>query len=188
MAATTDQRELNRDPVRQGVLVMTIFGAAWAIVGITGLVPGGAARTAAAAGAAAVAVAVAVVSLRWRSRPAPSGARGRRVSPRAGQSFVLINIAQTVAIVVAVFALVKAGRPELVAAAVCLVVGLHFLPLARIFDVAPYRWTGTLLILAALAGTAAFGYGAPAATTVAVVTLPAAAVLWATSLLVAHRG
>jgi hypothetical protein len=182
-----EQHESRRDPVRQGILVMTAFGLGWAIVGITGLVSAGAARIVLYALAVAAAVAVALVSFRFRSRPATAADARRRVSPNAGRYFNLINAGQTIAVLVAVFGLTKAGVPGLIPSAACFVVGLHFLPLARIFDVPRYRWTGAQLILVAAAGVTAFAYGAPIGVVLAVVGLPAAAVLWATSILVAYR-
>lgn len=166
---------------------MTAFGLGWAIVGITGLLPGGVVRIAAYALAVAAAGAVVLGAFRFRSRPAVSAGAPRRVSPNAGRYFVLIDAGQAVAIVVAVYGLVKAGVPELIPSVACLVVGLHFLPLARIFDVPLYWWSGALLILVAAGGIAAVAYGAPIGVVLAMVGLPAAAVLWATSLAVACR-
>jgi hypothetical protein len=184
----TGERDLQRDPVRLGVVIMTTFGLVWSIVGITGLISGGILRTVLYALAVVAAVAVVVASFRFRSRQAAAAGPRRRVSPNAGLYFNLINIGQTIAIVAAVFGLVRAGVPALVPSAAGFVVGLHFLPLARIFDVPLYWWTGALLILAAAVGVIAFAYGAPVGIVLSVVGFPAAAVLWSTALLVARRG
>ncbi|SCF00057.1 hypothetical protein [Micromonospora mirobrigensis] len=191
MSADTDARQLHdhavsrRGPLTMGVLTMIVYGLAWLVAGVTGLpVPTGV-RLALSLVGVVTAGAVLIAGGRLRAR---GPGRSRRVRPHSMRWFHLVNVAQTVAILVAVLALLRAGAPGLIVVAVCLVVGAHFLPLARIFDVPGYWWTGGLLILVAAAGAAAYGYGATNATVRSAIGLPAAVILWATALEVSRRG
>jgi hypothetical protein len=49
-----------------------------------------------------------------------------------------------------VFTLARFGRFDLMPQAVAVIVGLHFLPLVKIFRVNLYYWTSTLVVIAAL--------------------------------------
>ncbi|BCJ48236.1 hypothetical protein GCM10010168_25960 [Actinoplanes ianthinogenes] len=175
-----------RNGITQGVFVMTGFGLFWAILAATGVSPA-AAAIGLAVPAVATAIAVLVVALRWA---AESVARGttRRVAEHSRQVFTLVNVGQAVLILIAVFGLVRAGHPGLIPAAVCLVVGLHFLPLARVFDVRTYLATGALLIAVAVVGAVVYAAASDDALVRVVVGLPAAIALWTSSLLIARRG
>lgn len=178
----------DRRPVAQGMVVMTTLGLGWAFLGVSGAALPPLARAALAAGAVAAAVTVMVTAMRsLRGLPARAG-RARRVSPNAGRSYGLINVAQTVVVVLAVLALLRAGQAGLIPAVTCAVVGAHFLPLARIFDLPLYRWSGLLLILTAVVGALVSLQGMDAGPARAVVGSLAALVLWGTSIAVARRG
>ena len=71
---------------------------------------------------------------------------------------------------------------------VCLIVGAHFFPLARLFDQPQYWWTGASLSIVAAAGFITLAAGAGAEVSRVVVGLGAAITLWGTSLHVARRG
>jgi len=112
--------------------------------------------------------------------------RVRRVPADWNRRFDVVGAAvQAVAILSVVVALIVVDQVTLVPAAECLVMGLHFLPLARLFDQPQYRWTGAALCLVAgLAGSLhLWGRGTAA---VVVAAGGAAVVLWATSLHVAR--
>jgi len=51
---------------------------------------------------------------------------------------------------VAVFVLGRLGRPDLIPQAAGVIIGLHFLPLAKIFRAPLYYWTGGIMVLAEL--------------------------------------
>ncbi len=51
---------------------------------------------------------------------------------------------------VAVFALGRVGRGDLIPQALGLIIGLHFLPLVKIFRAPLYYWTGGIMVVAAL--------------------------------------
>ena len=91
-------------------------------------------------------------------------------------------------VVIAVFALVRAGHASLVPALTCAVVGLHFLPLARVFDLPLYLGTGLLLIATAVIGAFLSLQGVDTGSVSSVVGPPAALVLWVTSRVVARWG
>jgi hypothetical protein len=50
----------------------------------------------------------------------------------------------------AVFALARFGRFDLIAQALGVIIGLHFLPLVKIFRAPHYYWTGGIMVIAAL--------------------------------------
>ena len=52
--------------------------------------------------------------------------------------------------VIAVVVLGHVGRSDLIPQAVGVIVGLHFLPLAKIFSAKLYYWTGTTIVVAAI--------------------------------------
>ncbi|MER7004384.1 hypothetical protein ABT297_15245 [Dactylosporangium sp. NPDC000555] len=183
---SADVSENNRDGLAQGVLIMVVFGLSWSVIAVTGLSAPAALTALLIMAAAALAGATWWTARRLRAG-SPSG-RPRRVSPNSRSVFTAVNAAQWVLIVASVFVVVRAGQPALLWPIVGLIVGLHFLPLAKVFDVSVYWLTGTLMMLAAVAGIVAFAYDASNGAVRAVVGFPAAVVLWSTSLLVAKRG
>jgi hypothetical protein len=52
--------------------------------------------------------------------------------------------------VIAVFTLARFGRFDLIPQALGVIIGLHFLPLAKIFRAPHYYWTGGVMVIAAL--------------------------------------
>ncbi|MCL6633859.1 MAG: hypothetical protein K6T63_14660 [Alicyclobacillus herbarius] len=69
-----------------------------------------------------------------------------------GKWFGRIFAAEGVLVVISVAVCVVTHRPDLIAPAVSLVVGLHFFPLARIFHLKLYYWTGAVICLVAFIG------------------------------------
>jgi hypothetical protein len=102
----------------------------------------------------AVLVAGAVVLFR-RSRNLPSGIDtelDRTRARRARRMYAWVNVAQLAAIVAGSRSLALADQTEFIAALVCFVLGLHFLPLARVFRLPPYATMGWAQIVVAAAG------------------------------------
>jgi hypothetical protein len=174
----------NQGPLAQGILTMVVFGLTWAVVGSTGLFAAGAGRILAYVVAVVLAVVVAVTAL----RAAPGRVRRGRTSANPGRDFLAVNVAQTVLILVAVFAFTRADHPILIAPAVCLVVGLHFFPLARIFGIPLYWSTGAVLVVIAVIGFALYAADASSDAILVTVGLAAAVTLWCTSLLLPRYG
>lgn len=70
---------------------------------------------------------------------------------RLPRAFHVVNAAQWITIALAASLLVRVGRAEWIQASVILIVGLHFLPLARVFGNRQYYFTGAAMMLLALA-------------------------------------
>jgi hypothetical protein len=78
------------------------------------------------------------------------------------------------------------GQAPLIPAVVCAIVGVHFFPLARIFDERIYTWTGVLLCAVSVGGIVALA-AVDGQASRAVVGLGAAAMLCASSLRLSRR-
>lgn len=161
-----------------GALFMALFGAVWAAAGASAL--GGATWAVSLAVFWALAAALCLGSVRLRQR-----ARGltRDDSPQArthhkhlSRWFNLVFGLQGIAIVLAVVLLGRYGLGSFIPAAVALIVGVHFFPLARLYGVRTYHVTG-----AALCGAALVAFLLAPASRLPFVGLGSAAVLFATS-------
>ncbi|MBT3152315.1 hypothetical protein HTV45_15715 [Streptomyces sp. CHD11] len=188
-AASTEDaecHELTRQLRRRGTLVLAVFAMLWAFSGASGtgsatdVVP-------VTVEVAAVLVTVVAIYLGHREGAAPSP---RTVSLPANwaRGVGIVNGAEVLAILAVIAATVGTGHPRLVPSAVALVVGLHFFPLARLYDQRQYRWTGALLSAVAVAGFALTAAGLPGESLRIVVGLGCALVLWATAYHLALRG
>jgi uncharacterized protein DUF7010 len=103
-----------------------------------------------------------------------------RREARAGRTFVIVNIAQGIAIFIAVQVWYNLHKPEYLAPTIALIVGLHFFALARPMKLPSHWVVGGLICLVAVGTVLAVptGYWGP------VVGLGNAAILWVAS---AHR-
>ena len=94
--------------------------------------------------------------------------------------------------VLAIFAVIAgsnaSGRPELIPVGIALVVGLHFFPLARLYDQWQYRWTAGLMTAVAVVGAVLVVAGLSDESVLVAVGLACAAVLWASAYHLAVRG
>ncbi|MEZ5409009.1 MAG: hypothetical protein R2761_13340 [Acidimicrobiales bacterium] len=125
-------------------MTLSGFAFAWAAAAGSGL-------PWAAAGWAVIAIGAvaALISVRAALRTQPNGA-----DPPADvmRRFGLVNLAQAIAIAVVVAALVVADAVAMIPPAVCLIVGLHFVPLAPAFGQPLYRRLAVELGVIAVAG------------------------------------
>ncbi|MGH2583381.1 MAG: hypothetical protein ACRDJE_00535 [Dehalococcoidia bacterium] len=169
--------------MRPGALLLALFALVWAATGISGI-GNDAAVLAARLLALLVTAVVALLVLRADSTGTD---RPRGVPEDWRRRFNLVSIIQFTVIGVAVAVLVMTGRPMLIPATVCLIVGAHFVPLARIFDQQLFAWTGAALCMVATVGylTVVAVDGAAAR---AVVGVGAAVLLWGTAAWMALRG
>jgi hypothetical protein len=167
--------DLSRSLWRRGVAILAFFGAAWGMVGASGL------PTVPAWGLRIAAVLLAVGALVAAGRPGPAGdvPRERRLPPRWHRTVGLVNGGQFVVIALVVAVFLALGHPELVPPVVCLVVGAHFFPLARLFDQPQYTWTAAGLCVVAAAGLLVLATAGPAPSRV-VIGVGAAVVLLGT--------
>lgn len=133
-----------------GAMFLSSFGTLWLIAATFQYFDG--------ANAAAIAVCLLLGALLfsfslWKYRrgraepPAGSDADAARIK----KGFSRVNTVQWVTIVAAIILLNVAGMPQWIEPAILLIVGLHFLPLARLFHNPPHYATGTLLVMIAVA-------------------------------------
>jgi hypothetical protein len=111
----------------------------------------------------AVAVAVLAGSVVVRFRRGATAMRDQRVH----RGYWITVGAEVAAIATGVAALALAGRPAFTAPWILLVVGVHFLPLGRLFGAVDLLWSGLALSAVAIAGavTGAVSAVAPSAVT-----------------------
>ncbi|MFC8591223.1 hypothetical protein [Streptomyces atroolivaceus] len=175
---------LTRTLRRRGTVVLSVFALVWAFAGASGLTSSGAALT---VEIIAVPVTAAAVYLAYRKGAAPSP---RMVTPPANwaRSVGIVNVAELAAIFAVIAASNASGRPGVIPPAVALVVGLHFVPLARLYDQWQYKGTAALLSASAVLGFALLAAGLPDGSVRAVVGLASAVTLWASAYHVAVRG
>jgi len=168
--------DLSRSLWRRGVAILAFFGAAWGMVGASGL------PTVPAWGLRIAAVLLAVGALVAAGRPAPAGhvLRERHLPAGWRRTVGLVNGGQFVGIALVVAVFLALGHPELVPPVVCLVVGAHFFPLARLFDQPQYTWTAAGLCVVAGAGLLVLLAGPGAAPSRVVIGVGAAVVLLGT--------
>lgn len=166
--------------ITTGAIVLTVFGAIWGLQGpqvMIVITP-------------VVSVALLIFGIITRravhrqlqesglSEEQPQGQQTAR-------RFVLVVVIESLLIFVAVILLGHFKHPEYIAAVICLIVGLHFLPLASLFGVRLYALVGIALTLlgciALLALLLGLTFGSLWAWSI-IVGLSSAAILWLSSL------
>ncbi|MFI8001729.1 DUF7010 family protein [Streptomyces sp. NPDC086010] len=175
---------LTRTLRRRGTVVLSVFALVWAFAGASGLASPGLAL---AVETAAVPLAVAAVVLAYRKGAAPSP-RTVNLPENWARSVGIVNVVELAAVFAAVGVCNAWGRPGFIPPAVALVVGLHFFPLARLYDQWQYQVTAGALSAVAVVGLALAAAGLPDGDVRAVVALAAAATLWASAYHVGVRG
>jgi hypothetical protein len=139
------------DNTRVGIAVLCAFGVAWTLI----LIPLSALSTPVALVAMGIAILWAGVLLavvRGRDFAVADAAMGSKFSAaQRRRVFVVTNLAQAVVFSVAISICIATDRIGWVPLVAALVVGLHFLPLARVFGEAAFGAAG--LVLAVLGGT-----------------------------------
>ncbi|MGI5426531.1 DUF7010 family protein [Streptomyces sp. CA-179760] len=177
---------LTRTLRRRGTLVLAVFALVWAVAAASGA---GSATDPAPLGIEVGGVLLTVVALclGYRKGAAPSP---RTVSLPANwtRGVGIVNTIELVAVFAVIAVSNAAGRPEVIPAGIALVVGLHFFPLARLYDQWQYRWTAALLSAVAVAGLVLVAAGFAGETVRIVVGLGSAVVLWGSAYHVAVRG
>jgi hypothetical protein len=182
-----------------GALVMTLFGTAWAaapagILTTTSLATGlaftivGIVAVVLLAGCYALARSAQHISV--DSSP-EAAARSKAIGKRLGIGFGIVFGSEVVIIAVASSLLSATGQGAFIVPVVVLVIGLHFLPLAALFQVRPYYVTGVLLSLAAIVTLLVVPKAATVNQVEAWVVIPAtcsALILWLTAVAVLALG
>jgi hypothetical protein len=169
-----------------GATIIFFFGAIWLVLGLLGgkASPGWLRVGVLLAG---LALSGSIGSLGWRvSRLSqdPTPAAKIAVSHQVGQSFYWIFGIEMAAVFVAVLVLKAVHRPAYILCVIAAIVGIHFLPLARLFGAPVYCATG--LLGCAIGATGLF-VADPGLRQI-VVGLSFGLVLWATAAWIAYQG
>jgi hypothetical protein len=162
-----------------GAAILTMFGGFWCIFPLTFWPARPAWAIPAASTLTFALLVVCVLRLRASAKLPDSNdpvatAKGRR----AGTLFGIIFGAEGALIGLASALLARAGLGDWIPVAAALIVGLHFLPLAHVFEMPLYYWTGVLAVLGVLGCLLVHAGGAR----VLCVGLMMAGVLWSTSI------
>jgi hypothetical protein len=160
--------------MRSGVTVLGIFAFLWAAAAIVG--------DGRSLWLLALPLALSSGLYLWAART-PSPPRPPEVERRIGRAVAIWSAVEGAAIFLAVNVLINLGARDAVPAAIAMIVGLHFLPLARAFPQPLYYWTGALLVLAGAAGLLL-----PAGHRLAIVGGLAALILWSSAVVLIARG
>jgi hypothetical protein len=167
-----------------GAAILTLFGAVWCILALA-LWPAHP-RWSIPAGAAIAIVLIALCLQRliaWRKILSPDDPIAAAKGKRAGMWFGIIFTAEGLLIGLAAALLSHLGLSDWIPIAAAIIIGLHFLPLARLFEVPLYYWTGALSVLGMLASSLIPDSG----TRTLCASLLMAAVLWLTAALLLAR-
>jgi hypothetical protein len=129
---------------RIGSIILSFFAAIWGIIGLYNF------HAPVWAQLAPVLVTAAITLMVWRARPGK--VRSKAEERRIGRLLTRASAAEGIGILVVVNVVTWVGRPDLAAASVAAVVGLHFLPLARGLPATRYYITAAAMLLTALVG------------------------------------
>ena len=134
-----------------GAMFLSFFGTIWLVVGcLCNSAPYHlAAAVSGATGLLIFAAAFAAAAQLRKQRP--ENAEPTLAEQRRDRSFNRINLAQWSACGLAALALNVFGHPEWIMASIILIVGLHFLPLARVFQRRSLAILGLIVVFIALA-------------------------------------
>ena len=137
-----------------GGLVFATFGCAWAEYGTYSLVPIERRWMLAVPLAIAVIMVLGLTKLQRRIEALPPelvDAAAEARDARGRKLFTVVNIGQGIAIFLSIQVWTNLHRPEFLAPTVGVIVGLHFLALARPMEMPSHRVVGALMCLLALA-------------------------------------
>ncbi|MGD6742210.1 hypothetical protein ACOKM3_10275 [Streptomyces sp. BH106] len=159
---------------KSGVGFLALFGLGWWLLATSAF--GGAARPAAMVVGCAAAIALMLTARRRlpasAGGPFPADRRRRFLQINGLQWLLILAIAQVCA---------RTGTAVLIPPLVAVVVGLHFLPLAAVFEQPRLRVPAALLTAAGVAGLAVWLGDGPDTTVRLVVGLVSAISLWGTA-------
>lgn len=135
-----------------GVFFMAFFGTLWAYTGIMGLHGWGVPLLLVTAVAIGIALFIGGFSLIRASRELTNqvSKTDLRYGKRTSFWFNIIFAAEGLAIAITIAVCNATRHPELIPVVIALIVGVHFFPLAPLFQVRLYYFTGTLFCLLAI--------------------------------------
>ena len=170
-----------------GALIMGFFGCVWLGWGL-GAMNLRASIVIAAVVAFAASLWIPAVGLlrnglRASKQAAPLTPEQQRERSRMGRNFGLVSAAEGVLILVAINVLNNLGLGDYAITAIAAVVGLHFLPLARLFRRPMYYVVGVIMTLAAVLSIAV-----PASIRISALASTMSVILWVTCVLILRKG
>jgi hypothetical protein len=168
-----------------GALVFTFLGAFWSVESIVNW-PGAPVWTYGLVAIPTVGLTAFAFMRLVRSRGLPAASdptRASRDGKRMGIAFGIIFTVEFALVAVCAVVLDNAGRSLLIPVAVAFIVGLHFLPLARVFRLPFYYVTGLACVTCSLGSLLV----ADEPVRLLALGLAVAAVLWASALVVLLR-
>jgi hypothetical protein len=177
----TAPEQMSRDMRRNGIAICAFFGFGW-FIGGAGALGGGALYWVGLALAAAISVGIFLAG----PRIASTREHPRELPVNWQRSYIFWIVFEVVLIVAAILVLRGLDLTDFLPGTIAVIVGAHFIPLARAFDEPKYRWTGYAMIAAGIAGIAAGTGGLVLAGAVA--GFGSAAALWVTGAAVVKRG
>ncbi|MGE7904868.1 DUF7010 family protein [Peribacillus sp. NPDC094092] len=135
-----------------GVIFMAVFGTLWASTGIMGLQGWGFPYVDLAAITVGIIMVIGGISLIHASQKMPNQIteNGARRLKRIGFMFNMVFIAEGLLIVIAIAICNLINQTDLIPGVIAIIVGIHFLPLASLFQIKVYYATGVLLCSLAL--------------------------------------
>jgi hypothetical protein len=184
---TSDWRPRAMTGMAFGALIMGFFGCVWLLWGLAAMNVRTPIIIAATIAFAASIWSPGVVLLRNASRAtknaAPLSAAEEREQSRMGKMFGLVFAAEGLLIFLAVNVLNNLHLGDYAISAIAAVVGLHFLPLARLFRRPMYYVVGTIMTVAALVSIAI-----PASIRISALSTTISVIIWLTCVLITRKG
>lgn len=167
-----------------GIIVCAIFAALWANWAsplLSGLPAAYQWVAIFIVAAISVALLVAGVTMIRRGRHLSQATGVGDTAPRGmRRKFMLVLLGEIVALNIAAYLLIGHHMAQYLAPAVAVIVGLHFLPLAKIFRSPHFFATAAVMTLAGILAAAAMAAGSHAATAGGIADLVCAIALWTT--------
>ncbi|MBO1000471.1 hypothetical protein IOC57_22360 [Bacillus sp. SD075] len=135
-----------------GVIFMAFFGTLWAGIGVMGLQGWGFPYVELVAIFVGILMVICGISLIHASQKMsnPVSENGDRRLKRIGFLFNMVFIAEGLLIGIAIAICNLIDQADLIPGVIAIIVGIHFLPLASLFQIKIYYATGVLLCLLAL--------------------------------------
>jgi hypothetical protein len=164
-----------------GVMVGAVFGLVWDASTRSALTSAGWVASLVVGVVMFAMLMTGALRLRRSARELPASQPGAAGRPRWRWRFTMVVAAEWVAIIAAVNILASSGHSQWIPAVICAAVGVHFAPLARLFNVRLYYATALALCAVASATVILGALGAPPTLWTALPGLGAAVTLWATS-------
>ena len=174
----------NEFMTRVAARIAVVAGTAWWLSGASLLYGLGGPMPIVAAAAYGVGVLVMVVL--WIGARRTPGSLAPESADRALRGYIAVNLAQVAAFVGLFLTAGRFGLAAYVSSIIALIVGVHFLPLARILRWPPFRWTALGMLVAGALGCGLNLLGRPTHEVVPTVCAVSAVTLWLSAVALTH--